>query len=656
GEIEQKIKKHKEAIQYFHKALNAFQHYFPYSKQRDKLKIQVALGQINTTQKKLSKGLQHFNNALVGLIPKYQEKNYWPENKSLYPENTLLDALKGKAKLLALQGKDSIALIGYQKAATVIEKLRKTIFSKEAKRLLQKQSLKTTESAIALAFKLYQKSKSPVYANIAFKTAEQHKARLLLNDLQKELSHTQSPKNDSLFIKQKRLKQAIAYYTHSYIQATLQQQSQDSSQWKHQIDQTQYQLSLIHEKIKNQYPNLNWDTSIRLKELFKNIPDSTIFREYFTGIDCWYAFAVSQQGVVAFSKLGKSGKLTAQVSNFINHWFSNGSGAMVNHPKAYFQKANQLYQKLSYKLPINTLRLTIIPDGILGRLPFEALITDSLYLPNPGKWPYLLLKAQTSQAYSLSVWNHLQNEFSQYNQQSGFAGFFIAPNKNSNLAELKGVQNEIKTVEKELRGEFFINKKANTKHLFKSIKSNAVIHISTHSFLMRENKIPALQMSNQKILLADLYPVDAHPSLIVISACQTANGLLSPGEGIISLARQFTAIGSGGVISALWSINDITAAKLTALFYQNLQQSKKKAFALYHAKRQWLNTPSRSAVHKLPYYWAGLVYYGNHVPLSNPLKTPTHFQYWLWIVGILLILAFLLFLLKKRKSSSHNKQ
>src|SRR5699024_7333195 len=103
GEIEQKIKKHKEAIQYFHKALNAFQHYFPYSKQRDKLKIQVALGQINTTQKKLSKGLQHFNNALVGLIPKYQEKNYWPENKSLYPENTLLDALKGKAKLLALQ-------------------------------------------------------------------------------------------------------------------------------------------------------------------------------------------------------------------------------------------------------------------------------------------------------------------------------------------------------------------------------------------------------------------------------------------------------------------------------------------------------------------------------------------------------------------------
>ncbi len=655
GEIEKKSKNYNEALSYFHKALTELKYYFPHSKQREKLKIQVALGQINTTQEKSSKGLQHFNNALVGLIPKFQKTNYWPKNKSLYPENTLLDALTGKAKLLALQGKDSIALIGYQKATTVIDKLRKTIFSKEAKRLLQKQSLKTTEEAISLAFKLYQKSKYPFYANIAFKSAEQHKARLLLNDLQKGLSHSHANQNDSLFIKQKRLKQAIAFYTHSYIQATLQQQSRDSSKWKHQIDQTQYQLSLIHKKIKNRYPNLNWDTSIRLKALFKNIPVHTIFREYFTGLDHWYAFSVSQKGVVSFSKLGNSRELTAEVSHFINHWFSHGSGAMINHPKAYFQKANQLYQKLSFKLPSNISKLTIIPDGILGRLPFEALITDAMYLPNPGKWPYLLLKAQTSQAYSLSVWNHLQNAYNEYNKQSGFTGFFISPQKDNSLAELKGVQNEIASVEKVLSGEFFVNKKANTKRLFKSIKNKEVIHISTHSFLMKENKIPALQMSNQKVLLADLYPIDAHPSLIVISACQTANGLLSPGEGIISLARQFTAIGSGGVISALWSINDITAAKLTALFYQNLQKSNKKAFALYHAKNQWLNTPSRSAVHKLPYYWAGLVYYGNHLSLSNPLKTPIHFQYWLWILGIVLILAFLLFLLKKRKRNTHNK-
>src|SRR5699024_6288075 len=152
----------------------------------------------------------------------------------------------------------------------------------------------------------------------------------------------------------------------------------------------------------------------------------------------------------------------------------------------------------------------------------------------------LLLKAQTSQAYSLSVWNHLQNEFSQYNQQSGFAGFFIAPNKNSNLAELKGVQNEIKTVEKELRGEFFINKKANTKHLYKSIKINDVIYITTHLLLMIENNISHLKMCNQKILLSYLYPVDAHPSLFVINACQTVNGFLSPLERIISHSRKFT--------------------------------------------------------------------------------------------------------------------
>lgn len=642
GEIAQKEQRYDKAEQLFDRALHVFQLYFPQSRQREKMKLQVALGQVNMRKGDMGKALISFNDALSGLLPQYNKALVWPEDTALYAENTLLDALTGKAWLLHLTGNDSLALQGYQKAAVVLQKLRRTIFSREAKRLLQQQGLQTTEKAITLAYRLFKNTGNDRYARAALQFAEEHKARLLLDDLQKNRTYMQRQRKDSLFIRQSRLHQAIAFYTHAYMDAMQQDHPTDSLHWKQKIDEGRYELSLLDQRVKDKYPAMRWGQAIDIKKLPANLPSGMITWEYFTGPQKWYGFAVSSRGIEQFAYLGSAGNLKEKAWQFVRHWFMKGPGNMINQPAVYCKQAYYLYEKLRLGSLDGHPELLIIPDGILGRLPFEALVTDTGYRPNPGDWPYLLSKAVTSQAYSLGVWSHSQKEFSKPDDRKGFAGFFISPGENSPLATLEGVEREADSIHHLISGRCFKNEEATAGEFLRSLQKNEVIHISTHAFLIGGKQIPALQMADKKILLADLYPLHVHPALVVISACQTANGLLSPGEGIISLAREFTAMGAGGVISALWNINDETAAKLTSLFYQKLKQTGDKASALYQAKKEWLKQDQPDAASKLPYYWAGLLYYGNNVPLEYALKPPSAFPVWGWglIVVILLSLGW----------------
>lgn len=648
GAVAQKKNHFQVANNYYHQAFYIYRKYFPQSKHREKMKVWVALGQVSLLDHKKEKALHCFNRALAGLITAFEGS--WPADSLLYSENTLLDALKGKAEVLHLKGEDRLALKGYQKTMVVLQKLRETIFSREAKRLLQTQSLQTTEDGIALAYHLFKGTGKEKYGKIALQMTEEHKARLLFDELQKNVIYSKINQKDSLFIKQKRLKQAISYYTHAYVKASLLHQKKDSLQWKQRIDKSEYQLSMINQKITAQYPTLQWNNRIDVTGMMKHLPDSTTVWEYFAGSGKWFAFSLNRKGIQQFTFLGQADSLHSQVAQFVSHWFKGGAKAMVNDPGEYTQQAFKLYNQIKMEWSDHTARLLIIPDGALGMLPFDALITDKKIHLNPARWSYLLWKAITSQSYSLAVWDQLQNHFQRETYSKSFSGFFINPDEKSHLASLEGVKKEEKQIKENIRGSFYKEGKATSERLLQAVNEDEVIHISTHSFLLGEKQIPALQMEDKKLLLADLYPLQAHPALIVMSACQTADGLLSPGEGVISLAREFTAVGAGGVIAALWKINDETAAALTAMFYKKLQKSGNKAAALYQTKKAWLTDPHKEAVLKLPYYWAGMVYYGNNVPLSQPLRAPFDWSFWGWFIAGGCFILLLFFFLRRRKS------
>src|SRR5690606_24923707 len=100
------------------------------------------------------------------------------------------------------------------------------------------------------------------------------------------------------------------------------------------------------------------------------------------------------------------------------------------------------------------------------------------------------------------------------------------------------------------------------------------------------------------------------PDLVVLSACQTADGKLLSGEGVMSLSRGFSAAGAKGVLSGLWKINDDVTANLMHSFYNLLAEHRNPEKALREAKLNWIQNTNTNKIMVLPYYWDSLIYVG----------------------------------------------
>lgn len=95
--------------------------------------------------------------------------------------------------------------------------------------------------------------------------------------------------------------------------------------------------------------------------------------------------------------------------------------------------------------------------------------------------------------------------------------------------------------------------------------------------------------------------------LVVLSACDTANGEQVPGEGLLGLSHAFMAAGSQRVLGTLWKVDDEATAVWMGIFYRNLKESGSPAEALRRAQMQMAADPRWHS----PYYWAGFSLEGN---------------------------------------------
>jgi CHAT domain-containing protein len=284
----------------------------------------------------------------------------------------------------------------------------------------------------------------------------------------------------------------------------------------------------------------------------------------------------------------------------------------------------------------------IIPDGILGYIPFDALVTDSVYKTGIDQWPFLVKKTNLYFSYSLQTTLQQRNLA---HPSTSFAGFFISFDSSSQ-SSIPAVKKEHEEIAAIMKGRFFNEQKATITAFNEQLAQVNLLHISTHSFLQGKENMPVLQMAGDRFFLFELYGKTFHPQLVVLSACRTGHGMLAKGEGIISLARGFTASGAAGIVAGLWDMNDETTAKLMGSFYKFLSAGQNPANALQQAKLQWLQQQNSQQFQKLPYFWAGLVYSGDNNPVSVGPKND-HAIWW-WIV-VAVAATGLIYLVKKKR-------
>jgi tetratricopeptide (TPR) repeat protein len=263
-------------------------------------------------------------------------------------------------------------------------------------------------------------------------------------------------------------------------------------------------------------------------------------------------------------------------------------------------------------------RLIVVPDGVLARLPFEAL-------PLGGK--LLVEKFATTYAPSASLavtapaprairwfWQTEMEAFADPAPGTGRDAGIVS----TEWTRLPGANLEVRDIAGVLAGTSELHMGSDAvKALLLGRTRAPILHFATHAFTDIER--PDLSY----ILLAPASPVAARfdylflkevgdlplggVDLITLSACQTAIGKDVPGEGVESFSRAFLASGVPSVVTSLWSVGDRSTAGLMVRFYDRLAKGSSKAEALRDAKLDFLH--SAEASH--PAYWAAFILSGD---------------------------------------------
>jgi CHAT domain-containing protein len=96
--------------------------------------------------------------------------------------------------------------------------------------------------------------------------------------------------------------------------------------------------------------------------------------------------------------------------------------------------------------------------------------------------------------------------------------------------------------------------------------------------------------------------------LVTLSACDTALGKETGGEGLVGLTRAFQYAGARSVLASLWSISDLSTVPFMKRFYRYLRHGKSKDEALRAAQIDQIRDKSGS---RHPFHWAAFELFGD---------------------------------------------
>lgn len=132
-----------------------------------------------------------------------------------------------------------------------------------------------------------------------------------------------------------------------------------------------------------------------------------------------------------------------------------------------------------------------------------------------------------------------------------------------------------------------------------------VLHLACHGRFRADNPaFSMLQLADGPLSLHELGALRLQASLVVLSACETGQSRVAPGDEVLGLVRAFMLAGAGSVLATLWQVDDAATADLMADFYGRLRAGACAAAALQQAQA------TRAAAGQHPFYWAGFVLHG----------------------------------------------
>lgn len=619
------------AAQQFKQAQQLLNRYYEGARLREKANLMGELGKVERLQQHPQQALKLLDDALQMLRINTATNKTLANN--IYGENELVDIFHEKANCYALLNQDTAALQNLQYALLATDRIRREFADNKTKERLQHDGKDLAEEAIATAYRLYQHTHYNRYAELILQIAEQTKARTLADELQQNSRQLINNGHDTVLRHKRDLERAIVYNERMLMG------EQHPEQYRDKIAALKFEAALL-----NKQHHIQTDAAVLSSEqMLSALPDSLHVVEYFFGTRAVYSIDIKHRKIDRVNRMDDPAGLQGMVQDMVGKYYSHGPNKMLNEPEAFYKLSHTIYATLFQNISLKKNdRLCVVPDDVLGYLSFDGLITGGKYEPAFSQWPYLIKQVTASYAFSLNTL--LQNKVERGNN-GVFSCLFIT---HQNSKPIVAVKQEAKAISKLVSGNYSYDEEVNNAVFFKAFDEASVLHISTHAYLSGQDKEPTLDLGKKQLYLFELLARQHRPQLVVLGACRTGDGLLAKGEGIISLARGFGAIGTPATIAGLWNVNDDAAAQITAGLYEGMLARQTPGTALHSAKLNWLTTTKTNDALYLPYYWDSLILMGNDAPVH---LQPAQFG-WLWpLIGLgslLLVCCIYWFLLRKR--------
>ena len=608
-------------------------------------------GDLQMLTRNYTDAIVDYQHSMLQLDPAFKDSSVYSNPLSFFGLQNfslLFDVLVAKAAAFNIL--DSLqpgmhylehSLNGYISALALAAHIERTYFSDDARLFLKDKVSPATEEAVSVALHLFRKTGRKDYLARAFGFVENNKASVLQAGLQHLEISTIPGIPVNLVAAEKKYTAQIAKLG---IQYGSTQDSLEQMALQRRTQELELGLDSIQEKLNENpvYHDLKFSgRTIGMDTLQHNLLQKgiVVLSYYYTReqLICFY-ISREEAGVTS---VGLNSQLFSTISSLRNELenpgASSGNSLRAKSKILYSQLISPVLSKIS-----SSKKLVVIPYNEIGYLPFEMLQDEE-------EKNLLLRKFDISYNYSANFLSSEQSGSTGSYAVLGMAPFSEEGNNELALPALVASGEEIS----DLPGKLYKGAAATKDQFEKESGSLPVIHLATHAVANDADPLGSFiefygvkrdSVNSHRLYEKEIYNLDLkNAGLVILSACETGDGRVVNGEGIISLSRAFSYAGCKSVITSLWKADDRATSFILKQLHHYLRKGYAKDAALRRAKLDYLENDDVEERYKTPAYWAHLVLVGDYQPLVS-----TTVSWWLWIIIPVIILLITVIVLKKR--------
>ncbi|HYC88177.1 MAG TPA: CHAT domain-containing protein [Thermoanaerobaculia bacterium] len=450
----------------------------------------------------------------------------------------------------------------------------------------------------------------------ALACAEGAKGRVLLESLRHADAQPEKWMTAAEQQSERRLEGEIAALNRRLVRA--EPRGREAAEIRDALERARVEYASFRSALHARYPRLRRSGlgATPVAEMLAAVPPRGVLLEYVVGAKQTYVFVVRRDGIrVRRIDVGR-----AELERKVAAWREQLALRHLGHRRGARALDALLLQPLEPWLA-SASSVGIVADGVLWQVPFEALIDAKgryrierhtmFYAPSIRVFLEIGKRERHAPRTLLAIGDPLVAGRVRRNLAATYRGPDLGP-----LPDARSEVETLRTIYGAGAAQVYVGAAATEERVKEKIAGSSVLHFATHGIL--DDSSPAYS----RLLLAEggeadgmfeaweLMKLELDADLVVMSACDSARGRVSAGEGMIGMTWAAFVAGARTSVASLWKVASKSTSTLMVDFHRELHDGNTralpKASALRRAKLRMLRDPE----HRHPFYWAPFVTIG----------------------------------------------